>query len=83
MIDVFHWFTLAVLWVAIGWTMRITRRRAIELRKMQAYEEEAKETFFLQSADATGLTPLQIQVALDASMAAFQQRIHEMQNSRG
>jgi hypothetical protein len=78
---IFHWITLIVLWFAIGWNMRITRRRAIELRKMRAYEEEAKRTFFLDMVDVTGLSKLQIQVAMDASMAAFHQRVEEMQRS--
>jgi hypothetical protein len=75
--DVLHWITLAILWACIIQNVRIMRRRTRLLRQMELENEIAQ----VEIVDATGLTPLQVQVAMDASMATFHQRIEEMRRS--
>lgn len=74
----FHYFTLTVLWACIVLNFRIFRRRSRQLRE---WENQAKSAFYTDQVEVTGLTPLQIQIAVDASMAAFHQRIEELQRS--
>lgn len=77
-IDWFHWVSVVLLWACIIWNVRIARRRT---RLLREWEDEAKHAFFVHAANATGLTPIQIQIAMDASLAAFHQRIEELQRS--
>jgi hypothetical protein len=76
--DAFHWFTLVVLWIVIARNVWEARRRA--LARQRSYREGEMDK--AQLAAHTGLTELQIQVAMDAAMTAFHQRIHEMQAQR-
>lgn len=76
--ETFEWITIVILWACIIQNIIIMRRRN---RLLHQWENEASRTFLLDIVDATGLTPLQVQVALDASMAIFQQRIEEMRRA--
>jgi hypothetical protein len=68
---VIHWITLIILWALIIQNWRIMRRYR---RWRMLTEKQAVE----QMAQHLGVTPLQVQVALDASHVVFEQRVREM-----
>jgi hypothetical protein len=72
-----QWISIIALWWCIFLNLRIMRRRTHLLREM----EREHEITVGEITGATGLTPLQVQVAMDASLAIFQQRIEEMRRS--
>jgi hypothetical protein len=63
---VFQLISIAILWWCIIRNVQIMRRLKRRIR----------ETYGL--IEITGVTPLQVQVAMDAAMTTFQQRIDEM-----
>jgi hypothetical protein len=72
--DWFTWVTLAIWWACILRNLQLIRRNKRRGRDLARQEIETMVA-------RTGLTPLQIQVAIDASMAAFMQRVEELQRS--
>jgi len=69
--EAFHWITLAILWAVIVRNVQIVRQ----------WKQRIRELSF-DPVEITGLTPLQVQVAMDASEATFCQRIEEMRRAR-
>jgi hypothetical protein len=65
--DLFQWISIVILWWLIVKNLRIMHQVK---RRWQAERIELVEI--------TGLSPLQVQVAMDAAMAIFHQRIEEM-----
>lgn len=69
-----HWASVILMWGVIIhgiWDAR----RAAALRR-------AEDMTRVELAAYTGLTPLQIQVAMDDATAAFHQRLFELQQGR-
>lgn len=76
-----RWFSLGVLWVGIVINGRLAWRRSRQLKAVD--EERYDEGLMNRAAMAkhTGLSDLQIQVAMDDAIASFHQRVAELQRS--
>jgi hypothetical protein len=70
--DLFQFISIAILWVLIIRNLQIMRR----------WKRQHQDLKPAQLVEITGLTPLQVQVAMDAAMAIFDQRIEEMRAHR-
>jgi hypothetical protein len=84
LLNVFHWITLVILWACIIQNIRIVKRnkrRAVELEERRVHGAEIGEMTVTDIVNVTGLSALQVQVAVDASLAALHSRIEELQRS--
>lgn len=71
------WLVLILLWAVIIQGIREARRVARARKNDELWERTKGEL-----VEQTGLTPLQVQIALDEGNAAFTRRLSELQQRR-
>lgn len=75
-----QWVTIFAMWIM---TYRLAKTRQWYRTQVRQNEHQKHFGHMTQSqvVDATGLSDLQVRVAMDAALAMFEQRIRELQRS--
>lgn len=86
LLTILQWISIFALWFAIfrSWAYQRARRR-MNLENREGFFElpngiRVHRTF--HAVDATGLSEMQIQIAVDAGMTAFEEKIRELREQR-